>query len=315
MPLNMNLNFVKFSRGSAAAYTALKNSNRLDPETLYFIYDSTAPQNGGLLYLGDVLIGGTSTAAIENLNDLSDVNFNSNLLVDGMILQYNSTVHKWEAVAGSDLLPVIQSGSKNSGETDQQALARIDSAPLEGDIVFINNVPYIYNGSSWQLLVGQDLEDRVTALETGLQAVDGKIATAISNANHLTYTVVSALPTVANAVENTVYLVGDSTTQGDNKYEEYLLVNGAFENIGTFGADLSNYVTTTSFNSAVGNLQSSIGALQSNLNNYVLVSDYEDEVGDIGDLRTFTGINDITLVDGVIDLYERLIWNNLDTNG
>ena len=308
----MPLNFVKFQRGSAAAYASLKRNNGLESDSLYFIYNSSAPEEGGLLYLGDVLIGGTGTATgVSTLAELTDVNINNLSLLDGMVLQYNSNLSKWEPVPSEDLLPAVQSGSKNTGETDAQALQRIDANPLEGDIVFINNVPYIYNGSGWQLLVGQNLEDRVAALETGLQAVDGKIAAAISTANHLTYTTVTQLPTIANAVANTVYLVGDGTASGDNKYEEYLLVGSNFEKIGDFGTDLSNYVSTSTFNTTVGNLQSSIGALQANLNNYVLVDTYADEVGDINDLRTQVGDNSTTIVDEIINIHERLIWNQL----
>lgn len=310
-----NLNFVKFQRGSATAYNNLKRNNRLESDALYFIYDSSAPEEGGLLYLGDILIGGTnSVAGATSLNELSDVNLSSITLLDGMILQYNSTSHKWEPVAASELLPSVSSGTKSGSQTATDVCVQTDPTPLEGDIVFVDNVPYIYNGVSWQLLIGQDLEDRVAAVESGLQAVDGKIATAISNANHLTYVRVDSLPEVANAVANTVYLVGDPTTAGDNKYEEYLLVNGVFEKIGTFGTDLSGYVTLTTFNSTVGSLQNSINSLQNNLSDYVLVETYADEIGEITDLRTALGDNTATVIDTLIDVHDRLIWNELDNN-
>lgn len=310
-----NLSFVKFQRGSANAYANLKRNNRLESDALYFIYDSTAPEEGGLLYLGDVLIGGTGSAAgASALSELSDVNLSGVTLLDGMILQYNNTAHKWEPIAASELLPIVAAGTKTGLQTDADVLNRIDSAPLEGDIVFVDSVPYIYNGSSWQLLVGQNLEDRITDLESQLQAVDGKIATAISNANHLTYTRVDELPAIENAAANTVYLVGDPTTTGENKYEEYLVVNGAFEKIGNFGTDLNDYVTLTTFNTTVGNLQNSISNLQNNLNNYVLVETYASEVGEITDLRTALGDNSATVIDTLLDVHDRLIWNDLDNN-
>ena len=51
-------NFVKFQRGSQTAYNNLATK---DLDTLYFIYDSSNPSAGGLLYLGETLIGGTGS--------------------------------------------------------------------------------------------------------------------------------------------------------------------------------------------------------------------------------------------------------------
>jgi len=53
--------------------------------------------------------------------------------------------------------------------------------------------------------------------------------------------VVSTLPAVADAAENTIYLVPNSGS-GSNVKDEYILVNGAFEKIGSTDTDLSGYV-------------------------------------------------------------------------
>lgn len=312
----MALNFVKFQRGSAAAYENLKRNHRLESDALYFIYDSSAPEEGGLLYLGDVLIGGTSSAVNSTaLSDLTDVNLSGTTLLDGMILQYNATSHQWTPIASSELRPVIAAGTQVDGQSVQDVLNRIDSTPADGDIIFVNNVPYIYDGTNWRLLVGQDLEDRVTALETGMEAVDGKIDAAIARANHLSYQVVSTLPTITqdntSTLTNKVFLVPNGESTGDDRYEEYMLVNGNYEKLGTFGADLDDYVTVTTFNTDIGNLQTSINNLRSSLDNYVLVTTYENEVGDISDLRTATGDNDITIVEEIVELHDRLIWHDM----
>ena len=312
----MALNFVKFQRGSAAAYENIKRNNRLESDALYFIYDSSAPEEGGLLYLGDVLIGGTSSAVNSTaLSDLTDVNLSGTTLLDGMILQYNATSHQWTPIASSELRPVIAAGTQVDGQSVQDVLNRIDSTPADGDIIFVNNVPYIYDGTNWRLLVGQDLEDRVTALETGMEAVDGKIDAAIARANHLSYQVVSTLPTITqdntSTLTNKVFLVPNGESTGDDRYEEYMLVNGNYEKLGTFGTDLDDYVTVTTFNTDIGNLQTSINNLRSSLDNYVLVTTYEDEVGDVSDLRTATGDNDITIVEEIVELHDRLIWHDM----
>lgn len=306
-----SLPFVKFQRGTQAQYDRLKLNNRLESDALYFIYDSQAPENGGLLYMGDILIGGTGSAiGASALNDLSDVNLSGVSLIDGMVLQYNNTSHNWEPVSATNLSLKVESGTKTESQTDNDVLALVDPTPKEGDIVFVDGKPYIYNGSSWQILIGQNLEDRVTALETQIQAVDSKIATAISTANHLSYQVVQSLP--QTPVNNIIYLVGDGTKSGDDKYEEWMLVNNGLEKIGNFAPDLSGYVTTSDFNTAVANLNTEISGLSANLNNYVLTTTYNTEVGDIAQLRTAVNDNSATIVDTLIEVHDSIVWHAIE---
>lgn len=62
--------YIKFQRGSLAAYEALKNK---DPNTLYFIYAKEGATTGSL-YLGNALIsGGDVILQSSTLNDLTDV--------------------------------------------------------------------------------------------------------------------------------------------------------------------------------------------------------------------------------------------------
>lgn len=82
------------------------------------------------------------------------------------------------------------------------------------------------------------------------------IAAAVANAHHLKREIVSALPEVSEANEDTIYMVpdaGSTDTAGSNKsvYTEYMLVNGAFERIGTSDVDLSNYFTKDQVTDAI----------------------------------------------------------------
>lgn len=82
------------------------------------------------------------------------------------------------------------------------------------------------------------------------------IAAAVANAHHLKREIVSVLPEVSEANEDTIYMVpdaGNTDTTGSNKsvYTEYMLVNGAFERIGTSDVDLSNYFTKDQVTDAI----------------------------------------------------------------
>lgn len=100
-------------------------------------------------------------------------------------------------------------------------------------------------------LAGYGIADAYTKAQ-----VDNNIASAVANAHHLKREIVAALPEVSAANEDTIYMVpdtGNTGAAGSNKsvYTEYMLINGAFERIGTSDADLSNYFTKDQVTSAI----------------------------------------------------------------
>lgn len=260
-----NYNFVKFLRGSQAAYDRLQSP---DINTLYFIYDeeSTDQQPSGKLYLGRYLINDSNLNTIA-LSDLSDTDIGT--LTGTEILRYNSTLQKWQPVLASDLLAeldiqagaaVVNSGiTKQAGETDADALDRAVSTKKEGDLAIVDGTVYVYDDNAWLKLIDStvadigNLADRVAALETAIDDVytksetDSAIAAVVATANHLTYTTTTSLdgkdPTNA-ANQNIVFLVQKDAEDASKGYDEYLAVNGAWEKIGDWGVDLSDYVKT-----------------------------------------------------------------------
>ena len=109
-------------------------------------------------------------------------------------------------------------------------------------------------------LAGYGITDTYTSGQT-----DTKIAEAVANAHHLKREIVDTLPDVATANEDTIYMVpdaGDTGAAGSNKsvYTEYMLVNGAFERIGTSDVDLSNYFTKEEVTGAIGTVKTEAAA-------------------------------------------------------
>ena len=94
-------------------------------------------------------------------------------------------------------------------------------------------------------LAGYGITDAYTKGEA-----DSAIATAVANADHLKRTIVEALPDVGEADEHTIYMVGDGEGEGNQKYEEFMLVNGAFEKIGDSAVDLTDYALKTEVEAA-----------------------------------------------------------------
>ena len=259
--------FVKFSRGLTSQYN---NLAKKDQNTLYLVYESASSDTGSL-YLGNKLI---STANISSLHfsDLADISLPEEL-EDGMLLQYNASTApgetgRWEAVPLSE---VIGESSSGNGINVVDDLASIEN-PQENDVAIQGTELFIYDGSEWKPLTVSDLEDKVSNLEDKVgqeaNAENGQVATGlykkledlrsdlqaelisqIADAQHLRYQVVENIEAIdltdEEATSNTVFLVpkaSDDERQNDG-YDEYLVINGALEKVGSWDADLTGYVT------------------------------------------------------------------------
>lgn len=101
-------------------------------------------------------------------------------------------------------------------------------------------------------LAGYGITDAYTTTQT-----DSKIAAAIASAPHLKRQIVEELPAVDSADANTIYMVPQSKGSVEDPgtatshYNEYMLINGAFELIGSSQVDLSGYATETFVTNAI----------------------------------------------------------------
>ena len=66
------------------------------------------------------------------------------------------------------------------------------------------------------------------------------ISTAVAGANHISRSIVDALPDTGD--EKTIYMVLNGKTDGNNVYTEYMWINNKFEIVGSTDIDLSDYV-------------------------------------------------------------------------
>ena len=103
-------------------------------------------------------------------------------------------------------------------------------------------------------LEGYGITDAYTQTQT-----DSKIAEAIAAADHLKREIVETLPDVGDADENTIYMVPQGGSIEDpgtsaSHYNEYMLINGAFELVGSSQVDLTGYATETFVTNAINAL-------------------------------------------------------------
>ena len=89
--------------------------------------------------------------------------------------------------------------------------------------------------------------------------VETYVANEIGSAGHLNREIVEALPEVASADVDTIYMVKKSGGLVDrDHYEEYMVINGAWEMIGDTFVDLSNYVDNDTLNTEIGVIEAAI---------------------------------------------------------
>lgn len=285
--------FVKFSRGLISQYNNLAQK---DSDTLYLVYED-ANSETGLLYLGNKLISSVGTDSI-NLSNLTDISMPAEL-EDGMLLQYVDTTHKWEARPIEDVLNNYEGSGGSSSIPVVDNLNNIEN-PSENDIAIQSTELFIYDGSEWQPLTVSDLEDRVSNLETkvGVEAdtESGQVATglykkledlrsdlqteitnSIANAQHLRYQVVNEISEIdltnEEATQNTVFLIPKSVgdAQADDGYNEYLVNNGVLEKIGSWDADLTNYVQNNDSRLLTEQQQQKLNSIGLNENNQATI--------------------------------------------
>ena len=144
--------------------------------------------------------------------------------------------------------------------TDAGNLAALDEvaeANLESSLATkINN-----KADRSTTLEGYGITDAYTKSE-----VNSEIQTAVANAEHLKRAIVDSLPETEEADQNTIYMVSKVSGFGDQKYDEYMLINGAFEKIGDSAVDLNGYATETFVTNAIGALDTTDTAVE---NQYV----------------------------------------------
>lgn len=129
----------------------------------------------------------------------------------------------------------------------------------------------------------RDLSDEVSIIDAKLNTVytktetDNAINTAIANAGHLTYKKVESLGGIQDDIDNadpnidkTIYLVPVLEGLSPDIYDEYMVIDGVIERLGSWQANLNDYATKTDLETKVDKIDG-----------YSLVSD-----GDIAKLGT-----------------------------
>lgn len=317
-------------RGSVAAWNLLLTTpNKIDNDTLYFIYESNDNVNEGVLYLGQKLISGASQGATVNLNNLSDVYIDDVSLDSFQLLVYDQGNEQWtnasleqiinstigtftgatENTAGtSGLVPVPQAGDQNKflrGDSSWAPIPTFDRSVFDVD----SNTGQVTLASFANAAVGT-IPVRTNAGIEWAPAGVGGISRQIISLSEL-----NAAMANNTTSGNTIYMVPvENPTDSKNLYEEYMVVSNSLELIGTIGdVNLNDYVKVGDLNSILYDQDDGV-SFHAGLISRVRVL----EVG-VGSFDNFVSQhNKTTLVDEInainielTDLADRLEWHEL----
>lgn len=296
-------NYVKFMRGTPDAW---KNYTNRSSDTLYFIADPTADY--GELYIGNQIITSSIAAGdiVAKLSNLTDVDVSS--VADGQVLGWNASEGKWipvtiEVAAQVDVM--VGAGDIEAGK------AGLVPAPAAGD-----NYKFLRGDGTWAEVDGTiDLDSYYTKAQ-----VDSAITKAISDADHLKREIVDSVDNIDLTKDNIIYMI-PSGFENQNLYEEYIVVNGNVEKVGSWGIEsgaigelnVINSVNEDEFEiSTDGNRRlniksiaiAKVGNLQTELS--VIKADIITLKADIGALK------DSNLINRVSTLEENISWGTLE---
>lgn len=99
-----------------------------------------------------------------------------------------------------------------------------------------------------------DLSDYMTQEE-----IAEAISTAVNSLSTFDKKIVESLP--PNPDTNILYLIKDNTAKGEDKYKEYVVINGELTCIGSTSTDLTDYYTKTETENMVKQLATHIGSV------------------------------------------------------
>lgn len=340
-------NYVKFLRGTPAAYSAL---TKKDNDTLYFISEVGA--STGTLYLGSKQItGGTIDGSELKLGDLQDILLHENLPTDA-ILMWNGT--KWESVSLSNVISVMEGASAST-----DGVAGLVPVATAGQQSY-----FLRGDGTWADIGVSNLSTEVSELKSvvGTAAVkdeSGNVLTPASGfyaelESKADASTVSALQTEVGALGTTVStLVGEDSdksirTIATEVLTEALIPENASASLDSLqeiaawiqehpeNAAAMNSAIQTNTNS-INTLSSSVGSLSTDIetlggkvsaletvvgnlgDTYVTLSKYNSEVGDVTKLYS-TIINEetqeeqvvsTTIADEILALQDAMKWHEM----
>ena len=300
--LQNTTSYVKFVRGTVTAWNQLRAASQVYDDTLYFIYES-ADATTGSLYLGTKLIGGTSSGGANSLADLTDVIVSEISNKDILIYNRGSWVN-------GTIEDIIKLNTSTLEIDSTGAITIVGFTQAE-----VGTIPQ-KNSSGKITWVAPGNLSEITNINNQLQNIYNKeeVNNLIASVNHLSYKKVGSLDEVnkdATDASRYIYLVPTGNLSG-NLYDEYMVIDNQLEPVGSWEVNLNDYITNDELTAVLGDyvtvntFNTKVGEIETSINSLV---EFKNGVGDLSILDTYD--ENSTLVEQVNYLTEKLTWKEI----
>lgn len=271
---NTIYNYVKFMRGTPEAFKNLVSKNK---DTLYFVHKEDAIT--GQLYIGDILISDNiendNSAIIAKLSDLEDVNIAD--VIDKQVLGYDANTGKWIPVTLEQAITIAPMIGATADADGAEGLVPAPKAGDEGKFLRGDGIwtEVLIESSETITIIKEDVSNLKELLgtpaseleaATGIyQILDTKantsdianlIAVEVAKLDHLKRITVNSIDDIDISAENAeeyIYMVPSNDSEDKNAFEEYMVINGKLERLGTYSIgsvgeeNLINAINTSEF--------------------------------------------------------------------
>lgn len=270
-----SIHYVKFRRGPRTHWEALKNTlpNKVDDDTLYFIYENAENIDEGQLYLGRKLISGSGVGGssnVFNINDLRDVYIDNESLQDKQILVFNDTTQKWENATLSEIIDtgigVMQGATTETNGIS--GLVPVPTAGLTNRFLRVDGTWSPVNIPTFDAFVFSfDANNQVSLQDYNLAPVGAvpiktqaglQWSTAVGKLNRQIVTAAELHELEDNGMldPDYIYMVARDNSDSSNRYDEYMVINGRVELLGVFGSvSMQDYVPYSVYNPQMRTLE------------------------------------------------------------
>lgn len=149
-----------------------------------------------------------------------------------------ATSGKYTDLTGTPTIPTDNSQLANGA--GYQTSEQVEAAIMEKGYQTAQQVETAITGKGYQ--TASQVQSAITS--KGYQTAQ-QVQSAISAAGHLKRAIVAQLPQAGSADANTVYMMKEDGAEGENIYEEWMVIEGVWERIGSTDVDLSGYLQET----------------------------------------------------------------------
>lgn len=218
-------------------------------------------------------------ANVSDIPSLDKYVTDEELTAKGYLTSHQDISGKVDKVKGKSLIADTEIERLKSVKNYDDTEIKTELAKKANSIDIPTKVSGLQNDSNYQ--TDTDVTTTLTPYATKTY-----VGEQISNADHLKREIVTEIPKSETADKNTIYMLKIESVTGNDKYREYLLIDGTVQCVGDTSVDLTDYAKTTDVDKKLNNKadKTEIPTVPTNVSEFTNDAGYLTEHQDISNL-------------------------------